>query len=110
MFGSDARQHMVAREHELIARLPEAQVSGRVTGRPYRREIPARDVGPLAVFEEHIGLHRVDQRAQRHRRLLQRHHLCLWRAESAQHRAHPLEQIGRLVVAIGDQRGVGGMQ
>ena len=66
--GRDARQHVITREHELVTRLPETQVSGRMTGRPYRREIPARYVGSLAVFEQDVGLHRVDQRPQWHRR------------------------------------------
>src|SRR5437868_6068248 len=68
---SDPRQHVVTREHELVARLPEAQVPGGVAGCPNGREIPSRNLRPFAVFEKDVGLHRIDERAQGHGGLLE---------------------------------------
>ncbi len=79
-------------------------------GRPDRGDVPARDVGTVAVFDEQGGLDEVDERAHRHRRVAQLLELAGGRAELAQHPTHLNQQVGRFLVAVVDERGVGRVQ
>ena len=91
-----------------LPRLPEAEVAGGVAGRPDGGEVPARacrGVSPSSISTS--GCDDVDERAHRHGRLLELLELVGRRAEAAQHRAHALEQVGGLLVAVVDERGVG---
>ena len=107
----DPREHAVAGEHEAVGRLPEAEVAGRVAGRPQRGEVPPGHVGLVAVLHQHVGLDDVDERAAPASR-----RCAAPRARSAgapslrSIAAHALEQVGGLLVAVVDERGVGRVQ
>ena len=105
--GGDARQHAVAGEHEPVGGLPEAEMAGGVARRPHRGEIPAGDLGPVAVLHQHVGRGVVDEGQHRHGRVPEVLELLGRCAQASQHGAHPHQQIGRVVVAVVDQRGVG---
>ena len=55
MCGRDRRQHVVARQQHAVLGHVEAQVAGRVAGRPHRVDVPARHVDPGAVVDAAVG-------------------------------------------------------
>ena len=110
MLGVMRGKHVVTGEHELLRRLVETQVTGRVARRPNCGEVPTRHLRSRPVFEEDVGDHGVDQLPHRHRRVLQRLQLLGWRAHTSERRRHPVQQVVGLVVAVVNELGVGGVQ
>ena len=69
--GGDAGQDVVAREHEGVAGLPEAEVAGGVAGSPDGHEVPTGHLGLVAVLDHQIGLDRGDEGQHGHGGALQ---------------------------------------
>jgi hypothetical protein len=97
---------MVAREHQLLTGLVEAEVAGRVPRGPDGLQVPPRYLGPLPVLEQQVRDDGVDQRADRHGRRAQR--LQLLRALPMRRNAVPPDRAGRRVVAVVNELGIGG--
>ena len=93
-----------------MARLVEAQVARGVPWGPDGGQVPAGNLGRVAVLHQDVRRDRPHVAPYRHRRLLQRGHLLLRRAVPAQHGGHALQQGLGLVVALLDQSGVGRME
>ena len=69
--GSDAGQHVVAREHQRVTGFPEAKVARGMARGPDGHEVPTGHLGLVAVLDHQIGLDRGDEGQHGHGGALQ---------------------------------------